>query len=86
MSTRCFTVSFFFLQLNPSHTVPTLDDNGYILWDSHAILSYLAETYGQNNNLFTNDPKEKHRILQILNLDCGTIFRRISDCIVSIMK
>nr|QVK45128.1 GSTe4 [Pagiophloeus tsushimanus] len=71
----------WFLELNPSHTVPTLDDNGFILWDSHAILVYLAETYGKDTNLYSSDPKEKSRIQQILNLDCGTVFRRVSDAI-----
>ncbi|KAL1502345.1 hypothetical protein ABEB36_007499 [Hypothenemus hampei] len=70
----------WFLQINPSHTVPTLDD-GVILWDSHAILMYLAETYGKNSGLYSEKLEEKMKIFQILNLDCGTVFRKMSDCI-----
>jgi len=36
-----------FIRLNPLHKVPVLDDDGYILRDSAAILIYLARKYGK---------------------------------------
>jgi len=35
-----------FLKLNPRGQVPTLDDGGTVIWDSLAILVYLARKYG----------------------------------------
>ena len=35
-----------FLKLNPNRLVPVLEDNGLSLWESAAIVRYVARTYG----------------------------------------
>ena len=35
-----------YLAMNPNGKVPTIDDDGYVLWESNAIVRYLAAKYG----------------------------------------
>lgn len=62
--------------MNPQHTVPTLDDNGVYIWDSHAIEVYLIEKYAKNSPLFPNDPYIQARINQRLHYDSGVLFAK----------
>ncbi|KAK4877109.1 hypothetical protein RN001_009615 [Aquatica leii] len=63
-----------FSKINPMHTLPTLDDNGQILYDSHAINSYLVDKYGKNNTLYPNDLYQRALVNQALGFDLEVIF------------
>jgi len=45
-----------YLSMNPNRVVPTIDDDGFILWESNACLRYLAEKYGKGG-LWPEDPR-----------------------------
>lgn len=73
-----------FLKINPQHCVPTLDDNGFILWESRAILSYLMETRAAH--LIPSSPKEKAIINQRLYHEMGTLMKTIGEALVKYWK
>jgi glutathione S-transferase len=35
-----------YLKMNPTGLVPTIDDDGFLLWESHTIVRYLAAKHG----------------------------------------
>ena len=42
--------------MNPNGLVPTIDDDGFVLWESHAIVRYLAKKHGAGS-LWPEDPR-----------------------------
>ncbi|XP_017076858.2 LOW QUALITY PROTEIN: uncharacterized protein LOC108111784 [Drosophila eugracilis] len=63
-----------FVKLNPQHTIPTLVDNGFSIWESRAIAVYLVEKYGKDDSLFPKDPKKQAVVNQRLYFDMGTLY------------
>jgi len=45
-----------YLAMNPNGLVPTIDDDGLILWESHAIVRYLSRKHG-NGSLWPGDAR-----------------------------
>jgi len=41
-----------YLALNPNGLVPTIDDDGVVIWESNTILRYLAAKHGAGNARF----------------------------------
>lgn len=73
----------FFLQLNPQHTVPTLKDGDFAIWDSHAISAYLVDKYGKDDSLYPKDLQKRAVVDQRLHFDSGVVFPRLSAIVVS---
>ncbi|XP_050309010.1 uncharacterized protein LOC126745287 [Anthonomus grandis grandis] len=63
-----------FLKINPTHTIPTLDDDGVIITDSHAINAYLVSKYGKNDSLYPKDLVKRSLIDSRLHFDSGVAF------------
>jgi glutathione S-transferase len=45
-------------KMNPNSLVPTIQDDGFALWESHAIVRYLAAKHGAGT-LWPPDPKQR---------------------------
>lgn len=65
------------MKKNPQHTVPTLEDDGEIIYDSHAIVAYLVDKYGSNDQLYPKDLIKRARVNQRLHFDSGILFTRL---------
>ena len=47
-----------YMAKNPNSVVPTLEDDGFVLWESNAIVRYLAATHGAGT-LWPTDPRAR---------------------------
>ncbi|KAJ8927876.1 hypothetical protein NQ314_019620 [Rhamnusium bicolor] len=75
-----------YLKLNPLHTVPTLEDGDFVIWDSHAINTYLVGKYGKNDSLYPKDLQKRAVIDQRLYFDVGILFPRVGAIVGSLLR
>ena len=74
-----------YLKMNPQHTIPTIDDNGFYLWESRAILQYLANQYAKNDTLYPKDPKARAIVDNRLYFDMGTLYQKFGEYYYPVM-
>ena len=54
-----------YIALNPDKKMPTLEDDGFVLWESNAILFYMAAKH-PNSGLWPSDPRCQADVLRRL--------------------
>ena len=72
-----------FVAINPCHCVHCIVDEGYVLWESRAIVTYLVNRYRPSHALYPSDPRIRATIDRLLQFDLGSLYRSISDYVVS---
>lgn len=75
-----------FIKINPQHTIPTINDNGFPLWETRAIITYLVEKYGKDDSLYPKDPQKRAVVNQRLYFDLGTLNKAFADYFYPIMR
>lgn len=65
--------------MNPTHTIPTIADGDFSLWESRAICIYLVEKYGKNDSLYPKDVQQRALVNQRIFFDLGTLYQRFAD-------
>lgn len=75
-----------YAKLNPQQTIPTFDDNGKIICDSHAMLPYIVGKYGADDSLYPKDLYQRALVDQRLHFDNGILYPRMDLCFADIFK
>lgn len=63
--------------MNPQKEIPVLDDNGFYLPESIAIMQYLCDKYATNTHLYPKDPKERALVNHRLCFNMGFYYSSI---------
>ena len=61
-----------YLAMNPNGLVPTIDDDGFVLWESNAIVRYLAARHGAGR-LEPADPQARARANQWMDWQIAVV-------------
>ncbi|XP_072051645.1 glutathione S-transferase theta-1-like [Amphiura filiformis] len=64
--------------INPNHTVPVMDDGGFVICQSVTIVKYLAAKYKVADHWYPSDLKQRARVDELLDWHHSTI--RAAGC------
>ena len=69
-----------YLAMNPNGRVPTIDDDGFVLWESNAIVRYLAARHG-GGTLCPSDPRRRADADRWMTWQSATVGRNMRGLI-----
>lgn len=75
-----------FRKMNPQCSVPTLNDNGFILCDSHAIMTYMVGKYSKTDSLYPKDLNKRAMIDQRLYFNSNDLSVRMKDAAKPVLR
>jgi glutathione S-transferase len=59
--------------MNPNGRIPMIEDGDFVLWESNAIVRYLAAQYGADSGLYLADPKARAQADKWMDWTTSTI-------------
>ncbi|KAJ3663886.1 hypothetical protein Zmor_008106 [Zophobas morio] len=75
-----------YLRMNPQHTIPTFVDTcGFVLWDSHSIMTYLVSKYAKNDKLYPEELKKRATINQRLFFEASVVYPYLRKTSLSVL-
>ncbi|WP_448248841.1 glutathione S-transferase family protein [Thalassotalea agariperforans] len=73
-----------YLKISPFGQVPAIDDNGFTLADSNAIITYLEKKYNDSYDWYPQDPVKAAEVQRWLSVAAGEI--AYGPCAVRLVK
>jgi glutathione S-transferase len=67
-----------FLAMNPHGRIPVIDDGGLVVWESHAVIRYLAARYG-SSTLWPPNPADRSFADRWMDWSATTLQRDFMD-------
>ncbi|KAJ2947377.1 hypothetical protein O0L34_g17144 [Tuta absoluta] len=67
-----------YAKMNPQKEIPVLDDDGFYLGESNAILMYICDKYKPDSPLYPKDPKARAIVNHRLCFNMSTYYANIS--------
>ena len=71
--------------LNPNSLVPTIDDGGFILWESNVIVRYLASRHGEGT-LCPGDPRARFVAEQWMDWQATTLWPAYRTVFIGLVR
>jgi glutathione S-transferase len=74
-----------YLAMNPNARVPTIDDDGFVLWESNAIVRYLSAKHGAGT-LCPIDPQRRAEADRWMDWQCATVGAVMRPLIITMYR
>jgi glutathione S-transferase len=74
-----------YLTMNPNGTVPTINDDGFVLWESNAIVRYLSRKHGAGT-LWPNDVRLAADADRWMDWQATTLTPSMGDAFVQLVR
>lgn len=75
-----------YLAKNPNGLVPTIDDDGFVLWESNSITRYLAAKHGAGSPIWPDDPQTRASAERWMDWQLTTIAPSITPIFSNLVR